>query len=84
MFTESTLRKRASAINYCVSKGFMHYGKYVYHYPDESRRKGYMVMDLNTGYYVFGCYDSNFDNLWRLDDVEEFLRTKYQELGLKW
>lgn len=84
MFTESTLRRRAIAINYKVSKGFMHFGDYVHHYPDGSRCTGYMVMDLTTGFYVYGCYDSNLDNLWQLVDVEEFLKEKYQELGLKW
>ena len=84
MFSEKTLRKRAYAIDYKVSKGFRHYGDFVYYYPDGERCTGYMVEDLNTGIYVYGCYSSNLDNLWRLIDVEEFLKTKYQELGLKW
>jgi hypothetical protein len=38
-----------------------------------------MVRDLRTGFYEWGCYDSNFDHLWDLDDVADFLKGEYSK-----
>ena len=36
-----------------------------------------MVKNLYTVFYEWGCYDSNFDHLWDLDDVAEFLKEEH-------
>lgn len=35
-----------------------------------------------TGFYEWGCYSENFDHLWNLDDVAEFLKGEYETRGL--
>ncbi len=82
--SERTLRRRAKAINYSIHKGLQHWGNSVLRDREGKGRIGYMVMNLETGFYVWGCYDSNLDFLWTLADVENFLKEKYQELGIAW
>ena len=84
MLTERTLRERAHKIGYHVTKGFTHFGKHVFYNSYGERSTGYMVMDMSTGLYAWGSYNSNFDFLWDLDDVEEFLKEQYDVLGLAW
>ena len=83
-YSESTLRRRAYKIGYQVQKGFQHYGKFVYHDQYGDRFSGYMVKDLQTGLYEWDGFDSNFDFLWTIEDVEDFLRERYEALGLAW
>ena len=42
------------------------------------------MIDLATGFYVWGCYDNNCDHLWTLEDVEEFLKKVYLEHDMRW
>ena len=83
-YTEGTLRRKAYNIGYQVQKDFQHFGRYVYHDSYGDRYTGYMVRDLRTGFYEWGCYDSNFDHLWDLDDVADFLKGEYEARGLAW
>lgn len=83
-YCESTLRRRAYKIGYQVKKGFQHLGRNVYHDQYGDRYSGYMVRDLHTGFYEWDGYNSNFDFLWTLEDVENFLREQYEALGLAW
>ena len=80
----STIRRKANDINYSVEKGFVHYRDVVDYDQNGERHSGYMVMDLETGCYVQGCYDKNFDHLWDLDDVINFLKEEYLILGRDW
>ena len=84
MLSERTLRDRAHKIGYHVTKGFTHFGKHVFYDNYGERSTGYMVMDLSTGFYAWGSYNSNFDYLWELEDVEDFLKEQYEALGLAW
>ena len=79
---EGTLRMKAYKIGYQVVKGFQHYGQYVYHNPYGERYTVYMVRDYSNGFYVCGSYNSYFDFCWNIDDVAEFLKGRYEELGL--
>lgn len=83
-YSESTLRRRAYKIGYQIQKGFRHFGRFVYHDPYGDRFSGYMVKDLQSGFYEWGGYNSNFDFLWDLEDVEDFLKEQYELLGLTW
>ena len=83
-YCESTLRRKAYKIGYQVVKGFQHYGPYVYHNSYGERYTGYMVRDLSNGFYEWGSYNSNLDFCWDIEDVEEFLKDRYEELGLVW
>ncbi len=84
MYSERTLRKKADKIGYRVLKGFQHFGRDVYHTESGQRFTGYMVQDLYKGNYEWGSYDRNFDFLWTIEDVEEFLKERYEALGLAW
>lgn len=85
MYSESTLRKKAAAAGYSIEKGFQHYhnGTIVTNWNGE-RFTGYNVKNLATGFYEWGCYDNNYDHLWQLEDVEEFLKKIYLEHDMKW
>lgn len=83
-YSESTIRRRAYSIGYRAEKGFQHFGQFVYHDSCGDRFTGYMVKDLYTGFYEWGCYSENFDHLWNLDDVAEFLKGEYEARGLAW
>lgn len=85
MYAEGTIRRKAYEIGYQVEKGFQHWrGEFVYHNSYGDRFSGYMVKNLYTGFYEWGCYDSNFDHLWDLDDVAEFLKGEYEARGMAW
>ncbi len=43
-----------------------------------------MVYDLERNVYVQGCYDADFDFLWELGDVIEFLKEEYKRIGIDW
>ncbi len=83
-YSESTIRRKAYKIGYQVTKGFQHFRRNVWHNSYGERFTGYMVKDLHTGLCEWGCYDSNFDHLWDLDDVEEFLQGEYEARELVW
>lgn len=86
MYSLSTLRRRAHKIGYHVSKGFQHYlcgGAVAYDYAGE-RTVGYSILDLSVNSYVWGSYNSIFDNQFDIEDVEEFLKEQYEMLGLTW
>ena len=80
----STIRRKANDINYNVEKGFVHYRDVVDYDQNGERHSGYMVKNLENGFYVSGCYDEDFDFLWDLDDVIKFLKERYEALGLTW
>lgn len=83
---ERFLREKAKKAGYKITKGFVHYmyNNSVYRNPDGERVVGYSIRDMSTGFCVWGCYDNNFDNLWSLCDVENFLRDQYSSAGLDW
>ena len=83
-YSESTLRRRAYDIGFQVEKGFQHFHEFIYHNSYDERFTGYMVKDLDTGFYEWGSYNENFDHLWDLDDVAEFLMQEYEARGLEW
>jgi hypothetical protein len=83
-YSESTIRRKAYSIGYQVTKGCQHFGRNVLYDLNGDRLTGYMVKDLHTGLYEWGCYDSNYDHLWDLDDVAEFLKDEYQARELVW
>lgn len=84
MLTESALRKKAHKIGYHVLKGFQHFRGYVFYDCNDERTTGYMVQNLYTGLMEWDGYDENFDFLWTLQDVEDFLKEQYKALGLQW
>lgn len=45
---------------------------------------GYNVEDLSTGFYVWGCYDANYDHLWTLEDVEKFIKGEYEKAEIEY
>ncbi len=83
-YSLSTIRQKAYKINFQVEKGFIHYRDVVDHDYSGNRHTGFMVKDLETGFYVKGCYDENFDHLWEIDDVVSFLKEQYEILGIDW
>lgn len=89
MYSLTTLRRRAYEAGYRIEKGFQHYllrGYPVCRDCNGEAYTGYDVRDLATGQLVYesGCYDSNYDHLCTLEDVEEFLKRAYEEAGLNW
>lgn len=86
MYNISTLRKRAKAAGYSIEKGFQHYtvSEGIFTNMWGERFTGYMVKDLARNEYEWGSYDENYTHLWKLEDVENFLRKVYEENGLKW
>ena len=80
MLSERKVYKKAHEIGYSISKGKVHFlGA---NYPVYSDDVGYNVIDERTGMMVWGCYNSVFDHLWDLSDVEDFLKSEYDSLGL--
>ena len=77
---ERKIYKKARAIGYSVHKGKVHFMSN--NYPVYSDEVGYNVVDNSTGFTVWGCYNNLFDHLWDLDDVEDFLKSEYDNLGL--
>lgn len=88
MYSLTTLRKRAYEAGYRIEKGFQHYmyNNAVCRDCNGDAYTGYNVWDLSTNMCVWesGCYDSNYDHLCTLEDVEEFLKAEYEKAGLTW
>ena len=82
MYSEKTLRKRAYKIGYQVIRGIYHFRGAYYTYGEKIT--GYMVKDCRSGLLEWGCYDTCFDFIWSLEDVEDFLKEQYEAMGLKW
>ncbi|SEL89645.1 hypothetical protein SAMN04487770_12026 [Butyrivibrio sp. ob235] len=81
MYSESTLRKKANAVGYSISKGFVHYlGN---GYPIAYREVGYNVIDNLNNINVWGCYNEVYDHLWSLEDVNDFIKSIYQDSNLE-
>lgn len=85
-YSEGTIRKKALNAGYKVEKGFQHYhyNGAIHKNMNGERFTGYNVLDLSTNTYVLDCYDNNFDHLWSLEDVEEFISSVYKESGLEY
>lgn len=79
-YSEKTLYKKARAIGYSVHKGKVHFLNG--NYPVYSDEIGYNVVNDSVGTLVLGCYNNVLDHLWDLDDVESFLKSKYNDLEL--
>ena len=82
---KNLLYKKAIEAGYEIRKGFQHYlynDSVVTDYHG-NRQMGYNVTDLTTGFLVWGCYDNNFDHLWALEDVENFIRGVYESQELE-
>ena len=84
MYSEKTLRRRAYKIGYQVLKGYQHQqaGRAICRDCYGVPYTGFMVKDLTTG-SMYGIYPSNDFEL-TLEDVEAFLKEKYEECGLTW
>lgn len=85
-YSLATIRKKALKVGYKVVKGYQHYmynGAVVKDCNGESY-EGYNVENMETGTLVWGCYDSNYDHLWEIEDVEKFLENIYKERGLQY
>ena len=82
MRSEKTIYKKARNIGYSVKKGKVHFMSSAY--PVYSDDVGYNVIDNQTNSMVWGCYNSVFDHLWSLEDVEGFLKEQYSALGLEY
>lgn len=85
-YSEKTIRYKALAAGYSISKGFQHYMYNGSICTDcyGNRCVGYNVLDLSCGFSVWGCYDNNYDHLWTLEEVESFIRSVYEESGLEY
>ena len=86
MVSLSTIRRRAKNIGFQVEKGFVRFQGDVYYKSDGKRETGYMVKDLQTGYYV-GGYDNyaySWSYTWDLEDVVDFLKGVYAEPNMAW
>ena len=84
-YSLKTIRNKAYEAGYKVSKGFQHYlynGEAVVRDCNGEPYTGYIVEDLRTGFLVWDCYDSNYDHLWTLEDVEEFIKGEYEKAGI--
>ncbi len=81
-YSEGTIYKKARDVGYLVNKGKAHYMSR--EYPVYSNDVGYNVIDSQTGFTVWGCYNEVFDHLWSLEDVENFLKEQYDSLGMKY
>lgn len=80
-YSLKTIRNKAYEAGYKVSKGFQHYlyNGTVVRDCNGVAYTGYIVEDLSTGFLVWGCYDANYDHLWTLEDVEEFIKGEYDK-----
>ena len=87
-YSERTIYKKALKAGYRVEKGFQHY-----HYNNSIRTNwngerftGYNVWNLsNNGLeWDSGCYDNNYDHLCTLEEVEDFIKSVYENAGLEY
>lgn len=79
MYSEKTLRRKAKEVGYTLEKGLIRVRGLIM-YPKQT---GYSLIDNDLGCYVWGSVDSDFIHLWDIEDVEDFLKSEYQSLGLK-
>lgn len=86
MYSLQTLRKKAYDVNHRIEKGYQRYHRNNAIYTNMMGEKfeGYNLRNLETGFLVWDCYNNDYDHLWQLRDVEEFLKGIYLEKGLKW
>lgn len=85
-YSIQTIRKKAYEAGYKVSKGFQHYmcGGAVVRDCNGEAYTGYIVEDMTTGLLVWGCYDANYDHLWTIEDVEEFIKAEYKKAEIEY
>lgn len=83
MYSITTIRQKAYKIGYQVKKGFQHIGRSVFYDSTGERHVGYTVSDIYTGLCAGGI-SGDFDNLWSLDDVVDFLKDEYESCGMIW
>lgn len=85
-YSLETIRNKAYEAGYKVSKGFQHYlcSGAVVRDCNRVAYTGYNVEDLSTGFLVWGCYDANYDHLWTLEDVEEFIKGEYEKADIEY
>ena len=81
-YSEQTIYRKARDIGYSVNKGKVHFLSK--EYPVFSDDIGYNVKKNSTGFNVWGCYNEVLDHLWNLEDVENFLKSEYDMLGLNY
>lgn len=74
MYSEKTLRRRASKIGYQVVKGRRNY---------VSDHNGFMILNPDNNNVVRGTVDG-LTFCMEADDVEDFLKDEYESLGLNW
>lgn len=85
-YSLKTIRSKAYEVGYKISKGFQHYlcSGAVVRNCNGAAYTGYNVEDLSTGFYVWGCYDANYDHLWTLEDVEKFIKGEYEKAEIEY
>ena len=85
-YSLATIRRKALNAGYRVEKGFQHYlcNDSVCTDWNGERLTGFNVWDSTINAYVWGCYNDNYDHLWTLQDVENFLKSEYDKVGLEY
>lgn len=84
-YSLETIRKKAYKIGYRVNKGFRRYHNGgLWRDWNGVPRTGYNVVDLSQNILVWDCYDSNYDHLWTLEDVEEFIKGEYEKAEIEY
>lgn len=85
-YSKKTIYKKALEVGYKVKKGFVHYvyNGAVFINSDGERETGYSVLNLRTNFSVSGCYNDCYDNLWSLEEVEEFIKAIYDSNNLEY
>lgn len=82
-YSLGTIRRKAYKVGYRVSKGFQrYYSGGICRDCNGVPYTGYNVEDLSTGILVWDCYNPNYDHLWTLEDVEEFIKGEYEKAGI--
>ena len=79
---EKSLRRKAKSIGYTIHKGFVHVICVEGCPVHPNREVGYEVIDDTTGFVVWDSFNNYYDHQWTLEDVENFLRKKYEEAEL--
>lgn len=80
MYSERTLRRKAKEIGYRIIKGYTRMNNSTGAIFDHDT--GYSVIDMERNTFVGGTNDTLY-NLWKLEDVEEFLSDQYNARELK-
>ena len=81
--SERTLRRKAYRIGYRVEKGVVRHSGNICRDCFGERFSGYMIRDIAADSIEAGCYNGYTYQL-SLNDVELFLRDRYNALGLAW